>query len=98
MKLVKNLPKQVCWVWPMQASILDMLEEARWSLMHMKNWVFKWAILIAFSLTNLSIEFRVLVLKELDLERWESDVFINIKNKACEKTSLPLKRAISGFI
>ena len=60
--------------------------------------MFKWAILISFSLTNLFIDLRVLVLKELGSERWESDVFIDIKNKACEKTSLPLNRKIGCFI
>ena len=31
MRLVKNIPKDVCWPKPMQASILTMLENARWS-------------------------------------------------------------------
>ena len=54
--------------------------------------------LIWFSLKCLSLKFRVLRVKELVCREWESGIFIDNKNRACEKISLPLKCTIGGFI
>ena len=56
MIIVKNLPKNMCWPKPMQASILTMLENARWYFDAYENgfWVLKMCYWFDF-LSNVSL-------------------------------------------
>ena len=77
MKLVKNLPKNVCWPKPMQASILTMLENARWYLDAYENgfWVLKMSSWFDF-LSKLSLwSLGFLELKNLIQRTRKCDIY-----------------------
>ena len=61
-------------------------------------WVFRNEVLYEISLNDLSMKLRVLRSQELDQRKWESVIFIDIENRASEKTILPLKSPFGGFI